>query len=355
MSFTKYATVCAGAALSIALHATSAHAMTWVRDDQAYPGLPGPGCAQKIAVGPNNVPWIIGCDQSPYPPNQPIRFLDCAPCDNCLFPTSCTWQDAQGDAVDVMGGVNGSPVAITSNGHAWQIDIDANSPNTDVPAIPYQWYDLTANNAGCGHPLGGCVTQMFTSYTTTPQQELWMTPVLDSPPSSCVWKQWALGCGGGPDHAIYEFDGADGAVSWSRVDPQQNAAATHLALFGNGTAANQVPWVSNSLGAIYGYDSFLSQFVAEPNPGLALSLTDHFVLTRRSARDADQNVFQWSDSTQSWSQYITGTAPNNARIVEIAAASSMNDGSYGIIGPSKLWGIDANGNIYVAQEAGSGQ
>jgi hypothetical protein len=354
MSFTKYATVCAGAGLSIALHATSAHAqMKWLQDNQAYPGLPGPGCAKKISVGPNNVPWIIGCDQSPYPPNQPIKFLSCTPVNNSLFP-SCTWQYAGGDAVDVNGSPDGSARAITSNGDVWEIMPDYETGQTIVPAMPYQWTDISVNGEGCHPPLGGCVTQLVTSSTTAPIQELWVTQEVRS--DSCPWTRWALGCGSGPDNAIWKFDNSSGATSWTQVDPQENAAATHIALFGNGSPQGQVLWVSNSLGAIYAYDDFRGRFVAEPNPGIAWSLTDHFVLTRRTPRGTEFDVFRWNDSTKAWSEYITGTTPNNTRIVEIAAASSIYDGSfYGTIGPSELWGIDGNGNIYVAQPAGSGQ
>jgi hypothetical protein len=73
-----------------------AQSMSWYQDSDLA-GL-SPGCASEIAVGPNNVPWALGCgvDNSG---NHPISYLKYTAYtgQNC-FGGTYSWQYTNGAA-----------------------------------------------------------------------------------------------------------------------------------------------------------------------------------------------------------------------------------------------------------------
>jgi hypothetical protein len=63
-----------GAIVAEASRAGACGSNEWQQDNGDFYG--SPGCASAIAVGPNNIPWIIGCGANPH-----VFYLsgNCAP------------------------------------------------------------------------------------------------------------------------------------------------------------------------------------------------------------------------------------------------------------------------------------
>jgi hypothetical protein len=124
------------AAISI-LHPAHAHAQSiiWAQDS-ILPGLQGhPGCAKKMAVGPINVPWVLGRTSPDGGKNfhlYHVQYL--APCSGC-FP-EYQWTDTRAAGVQLYVDAGSFLWLLTSDGHVW----------TPMPAI--QTAAWTRSSAG---------------------------------------------------------------------------------------------------------------------------------------------------------------------------------------------------------------
>src|SRR5580700_9129982 len=76
-----------------------------------------PGCASAIAVGPNNIPWILGCGN----PSEvrPVYYLSQS-CTGSFF-CPVTWQYAGMNAMTLTVNLNGVPFVTDANGTVWSV------------------------------------------------------------------------------------------------------------------------------------------------------------------------------------------------------------------------------------------
>jgi hypothetical protein len=286
------------------------------------------GCATSISVGPNNVPWVVGCD-GPGPDHSIFYLTKQTSCGNLICQDA--WQIARGlKAVSISVSLNGIPYAVTSSGAVW----------AEADPGPGNWAEMTPWPYSPGSCLSWLAVPAGVDNAPPPEQF-----VTDSPATFGYQPSlWGIGCGGG-DQGVWTLPfmlsntGPLGSTTWQQVDAQDNAAAVQIAMFTTDAPPNyQTPWVINSQGSIYAYNPATGGFAQQPGAG-AWSITDHFV----AAWDA---AYQWSDAIQNWVQFI-GSTPN-APIKQLAYSEPIHGTAVGTIGPSWLWAIDTNGGIYYA-------
>jgi len=331
----------------------------------------GAGCANAIAVGPNNVPWVLGCGSGatdvfyltggpspppylPTPPNCAAGSLYCPP----------EWVGAGFSGVTIAVDLNGDPVATNASGEVYQSLILCEGSSC-TPT----WYEAAT----------GAVSSVVVGAQAGPdlQNLEGFEPV---PPNwsagwNGIWVQslWGVGCGSncGKPLAVnsslftgattfFPFIDSPGEIFSGWTNMGYGGAGTQLALFTD-PSGSQNPWVANMEGEVYSWDGegwyaqLLPGQTAEQSSGedsstAVTSLTDHFALEHATA-------YYWTGTASGinagWSSYITDfdTSPPGGfvDIVQIAYSQSITVGT-SVYGPSTLWGIDRTGNIYYAQE-----
>ena len=330
-----------GLAALLAMYPCTAFAqnMEWLQDSTLPGFVGGPGCARQIAVGPNNVPWVLGCN-SDSSGNQYIYYLKFTPCSGECFGGSYVWTYAGGAATELSVDAAGSVWAVTADGQIWTDNVTL-PPSIAVPDGTWSSISSSENFGGAPVPgfgpgrLKGVVAMIFFDdfelVDTTQQFFSGRAPIL----------VWGLGYDAPTNKRIFAFNADLGATAWAQVDAQDGAVATKIALFNTDSAATgltQTPWVINSAGNIYSYSDDLSRFVPMPGGG-ALDITDHFVV-------AYPYIFQWNGAG-AWMNAGTELSSKGTLVLHVAYASSMivQGRTYG---PSMLWGLDSLGNIFYA-------
>jgi hypothetical protein len=368
-----------GANLGALGFAKAAHAqevLTWVPL--------GANGASAIAVGPNDIPWILGCgggfcNDTGY--EQAVFFLRWLPCSYqpCLVGPSPQWVYAQGGGMTLAVDLNGLPHVAGTNGVIYGMGTQIDSNGTVVPAIG-NWFAqegaVSAFAAGVMQHYYGNAGEMF-----YPRQ-------YGNAPEDAVYEQqylWGFGCGSACAQGPFSTDAGIYFGSWSETvqdsdgdsDPAVWSGWTHLsggamriALFSeppsgstlaNGSNTHQSPWVLNAEGQIYamGTDGGWHQ-INRPFNLPVQSITDHYVLTNSGG------VWVWTgDSfgdnpnptamTNGWNLVISGSNTTTASplvLKQIAWSQAVSGGFVGQsaqIGPSELWAIDWSGAVYRAE------
>jgi hypothetical protein len=286
------------------LHPTPAYAQSieWSQDS-TLPGLGGsPGCATQIAVGPNNVPWVLGCS-GPGNGNSWLYQLVCSETVSGEFGETCKWQSQVNEAAQTVAGVSISvdeenlPWMTSANGDIWTSAFDL--------SLADGLFDVTAQ----GYWSGGRVSQCV-AYTS----------------SDLVNEMYVLGddLPSHPNVSISE------SSPLKRIGASQSAAGVKLAMF-TGTlfgGAYQTLTLITTQGTFWTYNPNSDQFVQQAG-GYITDITDHYCLAN--------DLFQWSDLGATWVDVDTPITPNGTHIEHIAYANT---------GPSELWGIDSVGHIF---------
>jgi hypothetical protein len=305
---------------------------TWVQTDAG-------GCATGISVGPNNIPYVLGCESGV---EKGVYYLQRT--NNCsLIGCSHAWHYTQGAGVQVTVNLNGDPWILNSNGAVfWALDGDGNTPID-------RWEQFTPFNETVRTNIGGCLTALAVPSWTGGAPEDFVT---DLPRGDYFAPAiWGLGCGGAGDNGVWtlpiNWDWHDGkphgSTTWSPVDPGDgNAAGRQIVLFTDSGTNSQTIWLRKSDGSVLEFagGTFAARIL--PFGGAANDLTDHFALLR------SHGVYQWNDSALGWSTtlYASRFAPNGHAIIHIAYSGPINNTTAGTIGPSQLWGVDDVGNVY---------
>jgi hypothetical protein len=325
--------------------------MHWVQESAG-------GCATSIAVGPTNVPWVIGCGSAP---DKGVFYLKRGKgCGGLVCPDS--WAYDNGAGTNVSSDLHGHANVVTSGGEVYN-DL-GETAGIGQPWLPRGTWDEQSPIATgywatmYASPGWGCLRQVAT--TVSPG----LLEVMFEPSSTNrlyigdVGPTYGIGCGPYRDEGIWVLNPANGVTSWAQVDAQDGAAASQIALFTQSppTGYIQTLWALNSQGGLWSYNGV--GFVREPAPdGFVYAITDHFVAAYQyspAGPTASAAISQWNDNTQSWVPYISLFTPNGTQIEQIAHSAAFYSED-GLIGPSWLWGIDNYGGIYFAAPAGQNQ
>ena len=346
--------LCLGAAIAMYPDAARAQSLVW-QQDTTLPGyVGGPGCARQIAVGPNDLPWVIGCSgPGDNGTNKSVYYLQFTPCTSNggdCFGGSYSWVYANGAATYISVDVTGEPWLVTSDGHVWGIRFLNNNPTTAAQWTVAGWEDHTAQ--GGENLLGtlinwpGFSSGRLSAVVTIATQlygEFFKLP-FNGPPLGLdgPFDFWGFGYPAATNTAIFEYDVNKSAVAWTRVDPQDGAAAAKIALFSreSGSELIQTPWVATSSGLVYSFpfsSASSGYFVLMPGANV-LDITDHHVI-------AYPYVYQWSDKSSTWNNIGSMLTSANTLALRLAHAPAVTVEGQSF-GPSRLWAIDSNGHIF---------
>jgi hypothetical protein len=320
------------------------------------------GCATSISVGPNNVPWVIGCGSAA---DEGIFYLDTQPGNtfNNYF-----WHQVTGSAKQVSLNRDGVPFVLDSKGNVYAAL--THSPYNQYSNI-FQWKNITSTPQTCISRIAAGENNSFSLVGLTPAEtgsgDIELLSLTDNFQNEFIY---GLGCTAldqYSDRSILSWNWSltDGPVAtneiwnaspgWLQIDSGSSAA--QIALFnGSGSTNPQVPWVLTGAGGVFAFDGLHfhqppAEVTLEQSGWFVLSLTDHYIDAVNLLNDV-VGIFQWSDQQQSWTPYISGTTPQNTEIVEIAASQPIQTAGNGTFGPSQLWGLDHNGHIFYASESG---
>lgn len=339
----------------------------------------GTGAASAIAVGANDIPWILGCgggncNDTGY--EQAVYYLRWST-SNCPDPQFCIpspeWIYDNFNAMTLAVDVNGVPFATDTTGTiSKEYEVVSSPPPVTLPNGQWQTVGRGAVSA--------FAAGVFVDYYGGSGEYFYPAPTGNAP-SGALYEQtqfWGTGCGSacgqGPfdvNAGIYHMTAyqSEGNANntWSGWS-QLPGGATRLALFtdppiastaGNGSDTNQTLWVLNSAGQVFYWTGY--SWNQQPGPyGLSIvSLTDHYVLA------SNGETFSWtgasdgaspstaSGTSNGWYPVLGAMTTTNtlANLKQIAASQGVAGafvGQSAEIGPSEIWAIDYSGTIYRA-------
>lgn len=327
-----------GFARPAAAQAESPYTYTWFQDTTL--GVSPAGCATKIVVAPNNVPFVLGCT-GPNSKDRDIYYLQTSSScvDGFCYPTSkWVYTDFAGETLSADA--DGDVYTISStNGQAYYLNF-----TVAAPAVPANtWTDLTTTNnndlpVGTTGLANGCLSNLVA--LTDGGGESFVTGQTFGFVSA--YSYWGLGCGSAENQPYVENQ-TIGATTWSTVGTTLGVQLAIFNDFSQASGSTQTVWMLDGNLGVWQYNAEQGQFVQEP--GDAFYLTDHFAIGIDTSWQWAE--FQWNDSSQNWDLYSIGQPPSGVPIVSIAYASQRVT-DYGTFGPSQLWGVDSLHHIYYA-------
>ena len=335
----------------------------------------GVGCARAISVGPNGVPWILGCTGGNPNGTGPawVYYLTWSNAPESFF-TTYKWQYDNISAVTLYVNLNGVPYVTDLVGNVW-----------------YETGNYPGHLGGSETPTGSwslarpcCVGAIAVSVSSTnaplnsgemfyPLQndDFWPGQALANT------TMWAVGCStivcGGPfvggiweaEFPFVQYEPwAPGQTPWSQL-PNLFGAVT-LTMFTNpdnsslGTAQDvrQSVWGLDFFGQAFSWQSGQWAHVALPEAGAAW-ITDGAVLGQSGA--LYMCFSQPCNAAQDWTYVIAPYTTNGASVSlkQIAmggvASQAIIGGPPGLIIQSLppyrpiAWAIDYSGNVYFSQ------
>ncbi len=338
----------------------------------------GTGCARSISVGPNDVPWILGCPGGNANAKGPdwVYYLSYSnPWGNLI--STPTWvYDNFPSAMDVFVNMNSLPIVSGSNGQLY-VEDHPDPPTTNDVVPTGIWSAIQTNVATVGSVVVSVGNTndpyVFTGELFYP----WPAPTGENP--YFTLNVWGIGCGnvcaegpylplsGNGNGNIFstEVEFLQGDTTYNPPWQHLPGAAIAVALFtdpptsatlADGSNLVQNPWVLNEQGQIWIWNASQHDWTQAPlfptGSQVTRSLTDHYAI------DSGNNVWQWNGDSAgagSWEQvrgldpgYAGGSGPSIKQIAYSQAAAGSYAGQSGNIGPSQLWGVDYSGNIYSA-------
>jgi hypothetical protein len=341
----------------------------------------GVGCASAIAVGANNVPWILGCNGGNPNAKGPsgVYYLEYCNLPVSTFLTYCSATGSTGVVVPypqwTYAGFDGVTLAVNLNGIPWATDASG-VPHEDTwsycagTGLACPWLGTTPGGwSAVGVGGKGQLAAGVSVSIASPAEPSGMMfyPAPDVPVTGLLApldrsKLWGVSSGGGEAYWEEVFHYVDEApqapAGWTPGD----ALVTALAIFtdpptsathADGSDTTQVAWAINSSGNVFCNDGGGSGgWTYRPTPEAATWITDHYIV------GSSGEVYAWNGTSNgggnaTWSKVI-GPLPGGSngiamhRIAASQAASGAFAGQGAPIGPSELWGVDAAGNVYWA-------
>jgi hypothetical protein len=140
-------------------------------------------------------------------------------------------------------------------------------------------------------------------------------------------------------------------AQWDFAPWQQlPGAGIEMAVFTASNLFDQSLWTINLQGFVYAYDSSTNNWVEEPGWGVKL-ITNHAAL-------GSDGIHMWDDSAWdfipgqlvhgNWTTAIIGQLPGGSIMTQIAYAPAASALGLSFGGPSALWAIDRQGNVWTA-------
>jgi hypothetical protein len=140
------------------------------------------------------------------------------------------------------------------------------------------------------------------------------------------------------------------AAPWQQLP----GAGIEMAVFtSSSNFLDQSLWAINLQGLMYAYDSSTNNWVEEPGWGVQL-VTNHAAL-------GSDGIHMWDDSAWdfipgqlvhgNWTTAVIGQLPGGSIMTQIAYAPAASAEGLSFGGPSALWAIDRQGNVWTAVTA----
>jgi hypothetical protein len=359
----------------------------------------GTGCAHAISVGPNGVPWILGCpggDPNAVGPAW-VYYLSWSYPPDSFFATY-QWNYDNFSAMTLYVNLNGVPFAADQFGNVWFEEANAASGNWNGNEEPSGVWGVAAVGPygffGALSGLGlGAIAAGVTRTVSQPAGEMFypaqwanICPGTNFCPGTTVANAWIWGiscpapCWEGPFTYYSWFQAVDDTIWWTKLTYVENenlqslpwsalpGSATAVALFTtpgdiSPTASDvrQTPWVLTASGDVYSWQISAGQWAKVPFPEPAISISDGAVLGQSSTLYlcADSQCYSGNPGPADW-QYIYPTA--NGVFVQLRQAATGGVISQAVVGGPAAptidplppgapiaWAIDMQGNIYYAQ------
>ena len=298
-------------------------------------------CAAHIAVGANNVPWIIGC--KPAGSNLGgVFYLSWTGGGQSFGHYELIGDGTEG--VNIAVNLNGIPVVTDTSGIMY---FGAEGSCTSSPV-----YNPPSSNwtqiPGSGHVLSfavGKVTNMFDPGVNFG----WFM----NDPCTLVLEEssfWGTGCGSdcNTNNPNTNWLLWERTVAWSQTGAwaQMPGQAMRVAVFSDppdGIESPQNPWVLTDTGTVLSYTG--KGWQPQSTPELIIGLTDHYALGWSGA------IYQWTGTASgvngAFSEVQTIAPPEH--LTEIAYSQAIGGTLQGTIGPSDVWAIGESGMIYYLQ------
>jgi hypothetical protein len=316
-----------------------------------YGWVPVPGLATQIAVGANDIPYILdinGYVQYLSPPKLACSGTLCTPVDRA-------W---------VMMNHQASQIAADQYGYLWAVDsvggLTVGLPSTIA-------FDTTMQSTS----VGACLSSLAPG---RPQPvAVWNYPFGVSafsftiPPNAVAnmpyTTTYSTGCIGQSlssiDFTLHVENTSPPHPKWFTSNGWQpvDTGEIQVTQFTVDGSATQVPWVvahmSDGTGTVWAYDA--GSFIGQPPPSItALGLTAQYSVTYATDHyvAAGNAVWRWNGDAHGnrgkpiWTLLAHSTPPSGGAISQIAYGSALPGTQVGTVGPSHLWMVDSNQNIY---------
>lgn len=313
--------------------------------------VPAPGNVVNLAVGANDVPFVVTTGS-----NGGLWYLGYGQGACAGTPPLCADKWIRVDAFD--------PVQLSMNlgGFPYSVDGIQRLASANGVADP-NWRpngDWTVLSGG------RCVTAAaVTGELTGNVAFLPPTPITN-------WSGalWTIGCGppdgDAPISVLQRWGDAAGVhdSGWQSVARRQHATSAHVAVFSRNltTGTFQDVWFLDSLGSgglTWIYDPSHDRVVNVPNPPdpsstqavppllVGTSITDHY--ERFQPHGLSQGfIYRWDDALQQWVHVIGDPTGFPSELAHAAAYHS----NFGWIGPSRLWAA-SGGRLWVLSDQGA--
>ena len=352
----------------------------------------GVGCARAISVGPNGVPWILGCSQGQPNGVGPawVYYLNTSSPPGSLLP-HYQWVYDNFSALTLYVNLNGIPFATDTNGIVYseaQINGDGDANYLLLPSGTWN-----RDSTGAMSAIAASASPLTLSYYKDGElfypAEYFDTSIGQEVASTNIW---GIGCVNGcyngtpiNDSGIWDtdmfylFDEPNEALTWLELP----GSATTVTMFTlpegtaiNGSDIEQVPWVLNTEGNVYWWsatDNDDTQYGEQGSwkrvatPESIKSITDGAILGQSGIlyECATGNIFDafcasgQASTPQQWTAmagpYLEGNPNNPINIKQIALGGSISEAVVGgnpnsRINSPTVWAIDYSGNIYYSAQ-----
>ena len=332
----------------------------------ATPGwVQQPGNATQISVGASDYPFIL--DTNGY-----VQYLGRATTDpNCHF-SICPQSDRQwvmattqtsGSYVN-SNSVRMKTIATDLYGQVWSLDEGDGLWVGFGSATGGFDYELSAMVAKCASSLAPGFMQYPSQWNHAfgyPDGKVSFNPPLSRPYAPL----YVTGCDSSSlyttdltYHGVYDSNGVPFQSITSDGWQQLDTGESQVTMFTVDGTADRVPWIvapmSNGRPTVWAWNDGNVQWVPPPlyngQPVAVVYATDHYVV-------AHNHVYQWNGDAygnQGWPVWIelTNSFPDDGTIVQIAYSAALPGTADGTVGPSELWMVDSNTNIWYWGDVG---
>ncbi|HYQ29046.1 MAG TPA: hypothetical protein VER04_17570 [Polyangiaceae bacterium] len=320
-----------------------------------------PGTAKEIAVGSNDMPWIVDS-------NGVVQYgtpeIACGG-GLCVQTDNVQWHVLNADIVEHIGVGLDNVAFITDN--VGQIALPVAAVSDEFNGAPgsnggplngYNWFNYF-EAARAGQPRGWYYKPTTVGSRSGPRACIGRIAVSANHDSYSSY--YGVGC----DHNLYsatpQWTWRNGVIQsgypvWNLQ--AGTSGAKQVSLFSQvGSVLEQTIWVLLGDAHLHALTNSGYITIEVPRwsngkavPGGVTYATDGYAIAGNFVWEWKQGIYGGTgDSSRDWNMLI-GTTPN-APLAQIAHAGRLPGPNYfggGTVGPSRLWALDTAGNIYVA-------